>query len=153
MGFRERQFAASGYDDTSGKTENFLTRNVKLITFLCVIAIFLGLFGPLSIFRIRDYIQEKRALEGRITLEVVVAFSDLNRDVYLSELLEYTGERRDNDLFMLYYMDVDDDFLLLATAEKPAGKVRHLTLTHLSTGESVDVLKGDVRSFLEKIKT
>lgn len=130
------------------KTESFVTRNVKLITFLSVILVFLAIFGPFSIFRIHEYIQEKRAAEGQISLEEIVAISDLERDVYLSELFKYTGERRDNDLFMLYYMDVEENYLMLATAEKPAGKIRHLHLTNLSTGESIDVLRDDVRAFL-----
>ena len=41
--------------DTTGKTETFFTRNVKLITFLICIAVFLGIFGPLSVFHIYRY--------------------------------------------------------------------------------------------------
>ena len=32
--------------DTAGKTENFVTRNVKLITFLICMGVFLALFIP-----------------------------------------------------------------------------------------------------------
>ena len=44
--------------DTAGKTENFFTRNVRLITFLICIAVFLGIFGPLSVFHIYQYYTE-----------------------------------------------------------------------------------------------
>lgn len=136
-------------EDTAGKTENFATRNVKLITFLVCIAIFLALFGPLSVFRIREMILEKRALEGQIPLETVVALSELDRDIYLSDLEKYTGERKENSYSAQYYMDIGEEYLLLANAEKPSGKVVYLTLLHFKSGEEIDVLTGDVRAFLK----
>ena len=150
MGYRyePRRRPTETLVDTAGQTETFWTRNVKLITFLTVVGLFLAIFGPWSIFRIRESILEKKALEGRITLEEVVAFSELERDLYFSEFLSYTGDRSDTDYQMLYCMDIDENYILYAAAEKPGGKVTYLQLHRVSTGESVDVLTGDVQAFL-----
>ena len=135
--------------ETVGKTETFLTRNVRLITFLIVIGLFLAVFGPLSVFRIREFILEKNKVENPIPMEQVIAISDLNRDVYLKELLPYSGTRKDGEMYIFYYMDVGADYLVLATADKVTGKLQHMILTRLSTGEQIDVLRDDVRAFLQ----
>ena len=49
--------------DTAGQTETFWTRNVRLLTFLICVAVFLVAFGPYSVFRISSCIAENR-LEG-----------------------------------------------------------------------------------------
>ena len=55
--------------DTAGKTENFFTRNVKLITFLICITV---IFSPFVVVYIQDTIEAKR-LEKRP--EMTVAFA------------------------------------------------------------------------------
>ena len=43
------------HKDTVGKTENFFTRNVKLITFLICLGVFLAFFGPITVFTIINH--------------------------------------------------------------------------------------------------
>ena len=52
-------------EQTVGKTENFVTAHVKLITFLVCLAVFLTFLGPWSVWRITEWVKqaEQDALE------------------------------------------------------------------------------------------
>ena len=138
------------YEETTGQTETFWTRHVKLITFLIVIAVFLALFGPYNVFDLAKSINEKREMEGRITMEEVIALSDLHGSVYLSQLTKYSGELSNLQQLSMYSMDIDERYMLIATAEKNGGRVLYLYLNDRDTGRTVDILTGDVRAFLNQ---
>ena len=44
-------------DDTKGETETFVTRNVKLITFIICMAVFLAFFIPIAVIGFNDFIE------------------------------------------------------------------------------------------------
>ena len=60
----QKQDKWSPADDTKGETETFVTRNVKLITFLVCLAVFLTFFGPWSVIRIRQWIEEQETQQA-----------------------------------------------------------------------------------------
>ena len=45
----------SRFEDTKGETETFATRNVRLITFLVCIGVFLAVFIPIGVVGISQY--------------------------------------------------------------------------------------------------
>jgi hypothetical protein len=51
-------------EDTVGKTETFGTRNVKLITFLVCLGVFLAFFGPWSVMRIMEWVEMQEQKEA-----------------------------------------------------------------------------------------
>ena len=52
--------------DTAGKTENFFTRNVKLITFIICIVI---IFSPFVVTYIQDTVKARREAERRAAVQ------------------------------------------------------------------------------------
>ena len=152
MSFRYEKKPAPvrAYEDTTGKTETFWTRHIKLITFLIVIAVFLALFGPYNVFDLAKSINEKREIEGRITMEEVIALGDLRGTIYLKQLTKYSGELSDLQQLSMYTMDIDDRYMLIATAEKPSGRVIYLHLNDRQTKQTIDIRAEDVRAFLNQ---
>ncbi|MBQ8212880.1 MAG: hypothetical protein IJZ80_02630 [Clostridia bacterium] len=51
MSHWKKDRADEPYRTETAKTENFFTRNVKLITFLVTVGVFLAVFGPISCWR------------------------------------------------------------------------------------------------------
>ena len=78
--------------DTAGKTENFFTNHVKLITFLICLGVFLAIFGPISVFRIRDYIEEKRAIANAMTVQDILELAEDRDQLYLADFEDFTKD-------------------------------------------------------------
>ena len=135
--------------DTAGKTENFGTRNVKLITFLIVMGVFLALFLPMAIFGIdmaMDWIN--RDDRPQMTLEDVIRLSEKEGDLYLSDLEKYQGDLIEYDYETHYSIEIAPHYYLRAVAQKDTGKLLYFTMANTSTQNKVDILTEDVRAFL-----
>ena len=99
--------------DTVGQTETFWTRNVKLITFLICIAVFLTVFGPMSVFRIAKYIEENRNAGEEMSVETVLELSDRHQALRLSDFKKYEKTVSDGDDAILYFLTVEEDYLVM----------------------------------------
>ncbi len=154
------------HKDTVGKTENFFTRHVKLITFLICIAVFLTFFGPLTIFTVIRYIEERMDTRIPMTEEDLIALSELDRDLYFSDIEGYKGikdiktnkyevevdgktETREEEVEIYYYMDIGADYTALAIAEIDTEKIIYFQLSNKRTQWKADVLKDDIRAFFD----
>ena len=73
--------------DTAGKTENFFTRNVKLITFLICITV---IFSPFVIVYIKDTIEDKRlASRPEMTVDELVLIAERSKNLRQADLAKF----------------------------------------------------------------
>ena len=153
------------HKDTVGKTENFFTRNVKLITFLICLGVFLAFFGPITVFTIINYIEERADNRPIMTEEELIALSELDRDLYFSDIEKFKGtkdiksykypveveggtEMREEEVEIYYYLDIGEDYNALVISEIDTGKIIYFRLSNKNNQWKADVLKDDIRSFL-----
>ncbi|MBQ8439053.1 MAG: hypothetical protein IJX19_00185 [Clostridia bacterium] len=172
MGFGRKKRDENGWiiedpdhKDTAGKTENFFTRNVKLITFLICVGVFLAFFGPVTVFTIINYIEERADNRPIMSEEELIALSELDRDLYFSDIESFKGvkdiksykypveveggtEMREEEVEIYYYLDIGEDYSALAIAEIDTGKIIYFQLSNKNNQWRADVLKDDIRSFL-----
>ena len=148
---------------TVGKTETFFTRNVKLITFLICLGVFLALFGPITVFTVINYIEERQDERPVMSEEELLALSELDRDLYYSDIKVFKGREdvktievsvdgggtQTKEVEIYYYFDVGEDYSALAIADIDTGKIIYFRLNNKNTQRKADVLKDDIRSFLD----
>ena len=154
----KKEYDENGYEirtgrekpDTKGKTENFFSRNVRLITFLCCIAVFLVIFGPIAVLEARDYLTAEHDTRPQMTLNDVIGLSDWKGNISASQIKKFACDEQDKDDVIYYYIDIEPYYMLLSVADKNTGKLIYCELSNLDTGKTVDVLKEDVRAFLQE---
>lgn len=153
---------SSNRKDTAGKTENFFTRNVRLITFLVCIAVFLAFFGPYTVFKIIAYIEERQDTRSVMSEEELIALSELDRDLYYSDIKGFKGTEdiktitvsdggggtEVKEVEIYYYFEVGEDYSALAIAEIDTEKIIYFQVSNVNNQWRADVLKDDIRSFL-----
>lgn len=143
-----------------GKTETFFTRNVRLITFLICIAVFFAVFGPFSIFRIRDYIREHSDSRPELTADALIALAERPDGLFLSELESYRGTKQNHtvsvpdnpsqSIVVDVYWQADlagGRYRCMAVAEPNGGRVTYLTVVDLRTGDRANVKEDSLRAF------
>ena len=155
MGYREKYSRSSEREsnrpDTAGKTENFFTRNVRLITFLICVGVFLALFVPIVAYEVVDYLSEARDTRPDMTLNDVVRLSSQNGKISESQVQEFKSSSVDvkaNGIY--YYFDVSPHYHVLAVADKNTKMLIYCQLTNFETGETADMLTDDIPAFLNK---
>lgn len=138
-------------------TETFVTRNVRLITFLICMAVFLAIAGPWSVFRIRDAVLSYREDQRTdMTVQDVIALSKAKETPTLSAVEKYQGERSKWGNEIHYTVEIEGQYLLYAVADSKTQNTLYLTLTHLNCEESendarmADVLKDDIAAFIQR---
>lgn len=135
--------------DAAGKTETFFTRHVRLITFLICTGVFLVLFLPMAIFGIDMVIDwAERDERPQMTVEDVIRLSETNRDLYLSDLTVYEGELSEFEYETHYVIEIAPRYYLRAVAELNTNKIVYFQMVNFDNDQRVDVLKEDVRAFL-----
>ena len=132
-------------EDTAGKTETFWTRYVKAITFFVCLAIFLAVFGPWSVFRIMDAIEQSRLEDRTMDVEDILYFAERRDALYFSQFEEYEGDLQEWEFGKYYAIKIKDTHLIMVGTEMADGRVNYFTVTHLSTNEVVDVMKEDFK--------
>lgn len=131
--------------DTKGETETFLSRNVRLITFLVCIALFLAVFGPLSVFHISKYIEQQSDTRVEMTKEDLLAVSQRLPNLSPQDLSGFVGECGYNQVadmkYEIYQIYVEGRYLLMASFNQQTAHLFYLNLTDMKTGEKLDLLK------------
>ena len=136
------------------KTESFVSRNVRLITFLICIGVFLLTFGPIAVMETYDYFANGIDTRPQMTLTDVIAFSDVNGPIGVKRIEKFAcrEQKQGDDVNTTnYYFDIEPSYMALAIVDNDSNMVIHFILAELdNTGGTVDVLKEDVRAFLEQ---
>lgn len=130
------------------KPEGFASRNVKTITFLICLAVFLLLFGPVSVFHLVR-MAETEELEGKEMTEAeLIRLADLGPALSMSILMEYEGEASESENRRFYYINFDN-YLLLAVEDIETKQLDFCTLKDRNSEDQIEILTGDVAAFLE----
>ena len=143
--------SGSHYYRTAGKTENFFTRNVRLITFLITLGVLLVILGPVAVLEAKNYFVPDYDSRPQMTKADVIRLSEMN---YIPEsaIREFASVEDDHDYEIYYYIDIEPSYKLLAIADKKSGMLIYCQLSNLNTGNSVNVLEEDVESFFSSEK-
>ena len=137
---------------TVGKTENFFTRHVKLITFLLCMTVFLAGFIPVAVIGINDFIEWTKPDSDLpvMTKEDVIKLSEQN-EVFFSQITCYQGETGDFGYEIHYTAPVEDGYYVVAVADKYANnKLLYLYVHKEGTTVKADVLRDDIREFFRR---
>jgi len=139
------------YYATAGKTENFFTRNVRLITFLITLGVLLVILGPIAVLEAKNYFVPDYDSRPQMTKADVIRISQMN---YIPEkaIREFASVEDEHDYEIYYYIDIEPNYKLLAIADKKSGMLIYCQLSNLGTGESVNVLEEDVEAFFNSKK-
>lgn len=157
-----------GRPDTVGKTETFFTRHVRLITFLICLAVFLVFFGPISVFTIRSWIEEKNDTRIPMTEEDLLALSQLDRKLYFSDISRFRGEKdinmqkykvdlangteiREEPVELYYYINIGDRYTALAIADFETEEIIYFRVNDRKRHIHADLLTDDIYLFLQGI--
>ena len=128
--------------------EGFASRNVKVITFVVCLAIFLILFGPVNIFWLQKQKQAGEVNGAVMTEADAIRLSSLGKNLRLEDLRQFEGTLNESDSVTIYTV-LFDDYVLMAMAPAGDEQIDVCTLTHIDTEEQVDLMTGDVRAFFE----
>ena len=148
--------------DPVGKTETLLSRNARLVAFLCVIAAFLAVaillgqavHGDIDVFL---SLFEKKDEREEMTLEALQEICDRPSAVTGAELARYRGENEERKIDGVtvekyYFLNgIGDRYNLCATERASDGKVVYLVLYDTVTKKQIDLLDkaSDIDGFLD----
>lgn len=131
---------------TVGKTETFFSANVRLMTFLIVIGLFLVIFIPVGIIGINDFLasaEEKNDGKLEITPAQVLILASQVEPLRMNQLTRFKGEWERGESGDYYYMSIGERYLVLAIADHSTGIVWSFTAAKTETGEQVDLYHGE----------
>ena len=146
MSDRERE-TSEVRPEEPGKTENFWSRNVRTVTFLVCIAVFLALFGPVSVFTIRRVAGSENRGKN-MTAEEAIRLSQSAGSVTFEKLREYRGRYNETESVEVYYIDFES-YQILATKSKKNDTLT-VIIEDYDSRERADLLRDDLRAFFEE---
>ena len=144
-------------DDTKGETETFVTRNVKLITFLVCLAVFLTFFGPWSVMRIRQWVQEQE-LQQEIE-QTALTYDELVEIVNKGKLLDWSDfeghhfeDLWETGMVIRQYTVRGEEYSLMVSAASATAPLDSVLLIRNLDHAEIDLMLGDIeaaRKFIE----
>ncbi len=143
-------------EQTVGKTETFATRNVKLITFLVCVAVFLIVLGPLSVWRISELVkerQEAKAEEAQMPLGALLAIADKGSAAGWKDFQKFDKSESVNkkDGYVGWTLQVQNEpFYVIVGGYGTKTSPQTIRVYSLVTGEYADLFRDDVRAFIEQ---
>ena len=130
--------------ETAGKTENFFTRNVKLITFLICIAV---IFSPFVITYIKDTIEARReAARPEMTVDELTLIAEKGKDLRQRDLSKFEDYRDEADMqgmkYAIYRIPIlhEKDVFLSISFDASMDCVFYINLTDMDTRAELDLL-------------
>ena len=142
-------------EQTAGKTENFLTANVKLITFLTFLVVFLVFLGPVSIWQISEWVQAARqeaVEESAIPMDELLMIADKGGEADWRDFRSFGKSETvsDADGFVTWRLEVRDEaFAVVVGGPTKSQSPQYIKVYCLKTGESADLYKDDIAAFVE----
>ena len=133
-----------------GKTENFGTRNIRLITFLVVLGIFLAVAGPISIFQIKRWIEKQETSGKDMTAEELIRLTESGEPLTYAVFREYSGRYSENDSQKSFVIDFDH-YTVRIVADPETDTLISCRLYDLNTKDSgIDLLQEKPRAYLSQ---
>ncbi len=133
-----------------GKTENFGTRNIRLITFLVVLGIFLAVAGPVSVFQIKRWL-EKRETSGKdMTAEELIRMTESGEPLTYAAFREYSGRYSKSKSQQSFVIDFDH-YTIRVVADPETDALISCRLYDLNIRDSgIDLLQENPRAYLSR---
>ena len=133
-----------------GKTENFGTRNVRLITFLVVLGIFLAVAGPVSIFQIKRWLDKKETSGKTMTAEELLHLTESGEPLTFATFRAYAGRYSKNDSQQSFVIDFDH-YTVRIVADPETDALISCRLYDLNIRDSgIDLLRENPRAYLSQ---
>ena len=130
--------------DTVGKTENFVTRNVKLITFLICVAV---IFSPFVATYIKDTVDARREAERpQMTVDELVFVAERGKNLQQRDLAKFEDYREEAEMqdmkYAFYRIPIlhEDDLVLSVSFAAEHGYLFSLNLINMDTREELDLM-------------
>ena len=130
--------------DTAGKTENFFTRNVKLITFLICITV---IFSPFVIVYIKDTIEDKRlASRPEMTVDELVLIAEKSKNLRQADLAKFDDYCEESEMqgmkYAMYRIPVmhERNLVLSVSFDASIDHVFYFKLIDQDSREEIDLL-------------
>lgn len=151
-------------EETAGKTETFMTRNVKLITFLVCLAVFLVFLGPLSIWRISELINAKEQADkeaASLPTAALLIIADKGSDASWKDFRSFDKieEISESDGFVIWRMELKDaPFTVVVGGLTKSQSPQYIRIycmnPHCDIEEQMaDLYKDDIADFIEQHQT
>ena len=133
-----------------GKTENFGTRNIRLITFLVVMGIFLAVAGPISVFRIKKWLDSRETRGKDMTAEELIRLTESGEPLSYAIFREYSGRYSESDSQKSFVIDFDH-YTVRIVADPETDVLISCRLYDLNIADSgIDLLQEKPRAYLSK---
>ena len=142
-------------EQTAGKTENFVTANVKLITFLVCLAVFLVFLGPISIWQISEWVNTARQEtleESYIPVDALLKIADKGTDAHWRDFRAFGKSETvaEADGFVTWRLEVrDEPFAVVIGGPTKSQNPQYIKVYCLRTGDNADLYKDDIAAFIE----
>ena len=126
--------------DTVGKTETFVTRNVKIITFIaCMIVIVVAMAG-FGIYRAIHYGDLAPEPENLMTAEQMQALVAKGSDLTWQDFDGYAFDVKGQNIAYIRQYDVQGgDYYLMVTSEEEGTSIISVILVDLNTWEQTEI--------------
>ena len=131
-----------------GKTENFGTRNIRLITFLVVLGIFLAVAGPVSVFQIKRWVERRKTNE--MTAEDLIRLTESGEPLSFEAFRMYDGYYSKSESQKSFVIDFDH-YTVRIVADPETDVLISCRLYDLHSDDNgIDLLQEKPRAYLSK---
>ena len=141
-------------EETKGQTETFVTRNVKLITFLCCLGVFLAFFGPWSIIRIVQWVEQSQ-LEAEMA-ETTMTMSEMETLIQKGKKLSWADFQGyyyetlwETGMCIRQYSVEGGTYSVLVSAVSEHAALDSVLVVRAADGEEIDLLVDDAQGFIQ----
>lgn len=141
---------ATEQSEDARRSESFLSRHVKPITFAVCLAVFLALFGPWSIARIKEYWSTDAVIENQMSAEQLKALSTRADKLTWKDFESFYCEVLAEDIcYVCSYPVQGNSYTVLVSAVQKGSKIESILVTRRSDFQSIDLLVDDATDFFD----
>ncbi len=143
-------------EQTVGKTENFFTSHVRLITFIVCVVLFLTFMGPLSVWTVMEIVdnyEQKADEEKQISLNALLAIADKGSAAGWKDFRSFSLEESVNqtDGYVSWTLQVKDEpFYIIVGGYGTKNPPQTIRVYSLLSGEYADLFLDDVHAFVQE---
>jgi hypothetical protein len=126
--------------DTVGKTETFVTRNIKLLTFIACMIVIVAAMAGFGIYRALHYGDLVPEPENLMTPEQMQTLVAKGGDLTWQDFHDYGFEVKGEDIVYIRRYDVQGgDYYLMVTSESEGTSIISVILVDLNTYEQTEI--------------
>lgn len=126
--------------DTVGKTETFVTRNIKLLTFIACMIVIVVVMAGFGIYRAMHYGDLAPEPENLMTPEQMQTLVAKGGDLTWKDFDGYPYEVKGEDIVYICRYDVQGgEYYLMVTSEEKGTSIISVILVDLNTYEQTEI--------------